>query len=99
MNLYIDRLNQQLEHYHAICGQEEPYSITELLWRDYSETNPVDDGRIRECENAILPVFESLSVDASDSLSDLISNLCTAYQRAAFLEGIRVGVSLMTELK
>lgn len=98
MNESIELLMQELRNYQTRCGQDSSDSILELLWYCYLESNPVDDGQIKQAEAAIAPVFEELSLKSSDLLMDSICDICTAYQRAAFLEGLQTGFHLSDEL-
>ena len=98
MNPYMKQFKKQLGEYTARCGCEEDIPVLELLWKCYFNTNPVDDGKIRRSECALQPVFSALSVDAADAIYDRITDFCIAYQRAAFLEGIRIGSRLASEL-
>ena len=98
MNPYITELEKELSEYGAMCRWEQNDSVLDLLWHWYLSNNPVDDGQIQQAESAIAPVFSELSVENSDRLSDCILELCTAYQRAAFLEGIILGTRLAREL-
>ena len=98
MNPYTQKLLTAIAAYEAKCGTDAPDSILEALWYDYSCANPVDDGQVRASEKKLSPVFSELSVEASDCLSDLIVELLTVYQRAAYLEGLRTGVHLILEL-
>ena len=98
MTPYIQKLLNAIDAYESKCGIAEPESILEGLWYDYSCRNPVDDGQIRNAEAKISPVYAELSLEASDCLSDLIVELLTVYQRAAYLEGLRSGVHLIQEL-
>lgn len=98
MNPYIDQLKTELAEYDTQCGAEGEMSVLNLLWYRYSARNTVDDGQVREADTALRPVFDELSVKSSDILYDLIAKLVTAYQRAAFLEGIQVGFCLNSEL-
>ena len=93
----IDKLLTALAAYESKCGIPLE-SILDSLWYDYSCRTPIDDGQLRASEAKLSPVFGELSPDASDSLSDLIANLLTAYQRAAYLDGMRTGVHLFQEL-
>lgn len=98
MNNYLVQLSEQMKKYGAentVIGMD---SVLELLWQCYAECNPVDDGRIRAAEFAMRPVFQALPLEDSDDLSNLIADLCLAYQRAAFLEGVQVGACLKVEL-
>ncbi|MBE6950100.1 MAG: hypothetical protein E7451_02050 [Ruminococcaceae bacterium] len=98
MNPYTQILLTAIASYEAKCSIDTPESILEGLWYDYSCRNPVDDGQIRNAEAKISPVYAELSLEASDCLSDLIVELLTVYQRAAYLEGLRSGVHLIQEL-
>jgi len=98
MNSYTQKLLTAIAAYESKCGITEPTSILDALWYDYSCRNPVDDGIIRASEAKIGLVYAELSVEASDSLSDLIVELLESYQRAAYLEGLRMGAHLMQEL-
>lgn len=96
MNTNIERLITDLTEYEAKAGLQE--SVLDLIWKYYLESNPVDDGLIRQREDAIEPIFQELSVKSADMLTGLIVDLCTAYQRAALLEGIHVGFRMAQEL-
>ena len=98
MNPYTEKLKTAIAAYETNCGISPADSILEALWYDYSCGSPVDDGHIRTAEAALAPVFEELSVVSSDTLFDLITDQVTAYQRAAYLDGLRMGVHLMEEL-
>ena len=98
MNVYMKKLLEALAAYEAKCGMDANASMLEALWYDYSCKNPVDDGLIRQAEKKLSPVFEELSMEASDCLSDQIVELLNAYQRAAYLDGLRTGTNLLLEL-
>ena len=99
MNDYINKLKEDLAEYEAKSGLPNTDTVLELLWETYFETNPVDDGLIRRRRAALDPVFDKLSLPDSDSLTGLIADLVTAYQRAAFLEGIHIGFHLNEALQ
>lgn len=98
MNPYLKQLNDELDAYTAQCRNDRPESVLELLWYCYSCANTMDDGWIRRCEDALLPVYQELSATSEDVLFDLITELVTAYQRAAFLEGLQIGAQLSAQL-
>ena len=98
MNPYTQKLLNAITDYESKCGISPSSSVLDALWYDYSCKNPVDDGLIRQAEKKLSPVFEELSMEASDCLSDQIVELLNAYQRAAYLDGLRTGASLILEL-
>jgi len=99
MDSVASLLYTSLKEYVLKSGSEEPPSILDFLFYNYLSSIPKDDGRISQCEKALSPVFEELSLESSDRLFDLIADLCAAYQRAAFIEGIQIGFQLTSELK
>ena len=97
MNPYTQKLLNAIADYESKCGIS-PSSVLEALWYDYSCRNPIDDGRLRQAEKNLSPVFEELSMEACDCLTDQIVDLLNAYQRAAYLEGLCTGALFMQEL-
>jgi len=98
MNPYILKLKEYLTELESGEGFGGIAPLLECIWNCYSQHNPIDDGRIRQAETVMAPIWEELSVENSDRLFEMIFDLCQAYQHAAFLEGIRVGARLATEL-
>jgi len=94
----IQQFKSQLTDYHHKCGADQRLSLPELLWECYYQSDPVDDGRIRQAFAALEPVFLELDFDGSNLLWDNLDELITAHQRAAFLEGIHLGVQLADTL-
>lgn len=99
MNIYIQQLKHELKNYENLCGKEDDFSILRFLCQSYSCFSPTDDGQIPKCSDALSPIYRELSVKNADTLSNLICDLCTAYQRAAFYDGILVGAHLVEELE
>ena len=97
MNPYTQKLLNAIADYESKCGIS-PSSVLEALWYDYSCRNPIDDGRLRQAEKNLSPVFEELTMEASDCLTDQIVDLLNTYQRAAYLEGLCTGALFMQEL-
>ena len=98
MNPYTQKLLNAIADYESKCGISPSSSILDALWYNYSCRNPIDDGRLRQAEQKLSPVFEELSMEACDCLTDQIVDLLNAYQRAAYLEGLCTGALFMQEL-
>ena len=98
MSNFLQQFYQQLAEYQKKCNAGEPIPILELLWQCYYNSVPVDDGRIKEIEKKLAPAFDVLPFEQSNEVFVLLYNLVDAYQRAAFLEGIQMGVQLTQEL-
>ena len=98
MNPYTQKLLNAIADYESKCGISPSSSILDALWYNYSCRNPIDDGRLRQAEQNLSPVFEELSMEACDCLTDQIVDLLNAYQRAAYVEGLCTGALFMQEL-
>lgn len=99
MNPYISKLKTELEHNRFYHNGQICESVLELLWECYSYSNPIGDADVQKYETALAPVFEQLPFEDSNKLFVTVCNLCTAYQHAAFLEGVRIGWRLTSELE
>ncbi len=67
-----------------------------LYWR-YAENNPINNQKIRT-NFAKLRQYPHLSLEEFAPIFTTVSDLCAEHERLAFLEGLRLGVTLMTEL-
>lgn len=98
MNKYLLQLRKELSEFERNRSPEDTISVLELLWDCYFQSKPTDDGRIRQAEEALAPIFDRLNFQDSNAVFDVIDDLCTAYQRAAFFEGIHIGTELAESL-
>jgi len=98
MNPYIQQVNQHLRDYAQQSSGAKAPAVLDLLWESYIGSNPMADTEIRQTLAALEPIHRALSIHDSDKLNDIILDLSYSYERAAFLEGIRIGVCLQTEL-
>ncbi len=75
-------------------------SLIEFIYMNYTECNPVEDDRIRQLDAQLYKRFTSItgSADAAEELMNLVSNICSEYERVSYMEGIRVGARLALEL-
>ena len=98
MKPIMEKMMTAITDYESKCGISPSSSVLDALWYNYSCRNPIDDGRLRQAEKNLSPVFEELTMEASDCLTDQIVDLLNAYQRAAYLEGLCTGALFMQEL-
>ena len=73
-------------------------SVMEFLYWNYAENNPIDNQKIRNSFAKLRWQYPHLSLKEFDPIFTTVSNLCEEHERLAFLEGLRLGVTLMTEL-
>ena len=85
------------------CKQNPPNhgdadSVLNLLYRTYTEYNPIDSERIRSNFTTLRNHFPELNLKQFDPIFTIVSNLCLECEQLAFMEGLRLGVTLMMEL-
>ncbi len=73
-------------------------SVMEFLYWHYAENNPIDSGKIRDGFAKIRQQYPHLSMQEFDPIFTTVSDLCVEHERLAFLEGLRLGVTLMMEI-
>lgn len=73
-------------------------SVMELLYWQYAESNPIDNEKIRNGFAKLREQYAYLSLQEFDPIFTTVSELCVEHERLAFLEGLRLGVTMMTEL-
>ncbi len=73
-------------------------SVMEVLHWYYAENNPIDNQKIRDGFAKIRQQYSHLSMQEFDPIFTTVSDLCLEHEHLAFLEGLRLGVTLMMEL-
>ena len=98
MNAIIEKLKEHLLQQPVNYGYDDADSLLQMLYYYYTVANPISSDAIRRKYEAVINHIDRLSVQQSDSIFDLICELCLEHERCAFIEGIHVGVRLTTEL-
>ena len=85
------------------CKQNPPNhgdaeTVLNLLYRTYTEYNPVDNEKIKSSFTTLRNHFPELDLKQFDSIFTTVSDLCLECEQLAFVEGFRLGVTLMLEL-
>ncbi len=96
MQNYIKALQDYCKQNPLNHGEAE--SVMEFLYWHYAENNPIDDQNIRNSFAKLRQQYPHLSLEKFDPIFTTVSDLCLEHERLAFLEGLRLGVTLMTEL-
>ena len=96
MEKYITALQDHCKQKPPNHGDAE--SVLNLLYRTYTEYNPIDNERIRSNFTALRNHFPELNLKQFDTIFTTVSDLCLEHEQIAFMEGLRLGVTLMLEL-
>lgn len=97
MEKYIKALQDYCKEHPLDHGGAD--SVMELLYWQYAESNPIDNGKIRNGFAKLREQFPHLSLQEFDPVFTTVSELCVEHERIAFLEGLRLGMTLMIELE
>ena len=98
MNRYIDKLKAFLAEQAPCFGYDDASSLLEMLYYYYTTANPVDNAVIRCQFKELDDILSRLSTEDNSAVTALACDLCAAYDRQAFLDGVHVGMRLLAEL-
>ena len=96
MNPYIEDLKRLLAESPPSFGDGDP-TLT-MLYESYSEANRMDDDRIKTDFRELYQAMNGMPLREMDRITDPMCALCRDHERAGFVEGVKVGIQLSTEL-
>lgn len=97
MNEYTKDFVSMLEKAHQKWGVQDQLTAMDILWNSYINACPIDGGMVQQAEKALYPIIDELSDEAADSIMESMAEFWVVYQKAAFFEGVRIGVSLFAD--
>ena len=83
--------------FHLIGTDAE--SVLELLYITYTETLGRDPEEIRLSFEKLGTHLEQLPLEENNAIFAIVCDLCNAYEKRAFIDAIKLGAYLMTELQ
>ena len=99
MNRISKVLNGYIATHPLDLGDTDSESVLEQLYEAYAESHESDPLEIRNGFKELDALLEQLSLDDNNAVWNLCCQLCTAYERKAFLDGLQYGAHLMMELR
>lgn len=87
--------------------QEHPYNfygdvdtLLELIYFHYTEYNPVETPEFKAAIHPLERTLRSLveTDEGADEYMNIVYELCIAYERQAYMEGMKLGARLVMEL-
>ena len=75
-------------------------TLLEMIYHAYTELNSVETLEFKAIVNPLDQTLRSLvdTDEEADEYMSIVFELCTAYERQSYIEGMKVGVRLMMEL-
>lgn len=99
MSELADRLNAYIHSHPFDSGESGCGSVLDQLYQAYIQTHEGDPEEIREGFQELEEFLCSLPLEDNDAVFTLCCNLCSIYQRMAFMDGLQYGARLMQELE
>ena len=96
MKTYFEKLRAYIAENPPDFGDGE--SVLTLLYEAYAESNKMDDGTIKEDFNELYRLMNGMELRETDKIIYPVCTLCRDHQRSGFVEGVKVGIRLKTEL-
>ena len=73
-------------------------SVLSMLYECHNENNPYDNEQIKEDFNELYRQMNGMPLQEMDKIIYPVCKLCRDHERAGFVEGIKIGVCLLSEL-
>ena len=96
MKQFFENLKAHIEQYPPNYGDGE--SVLTMLYECHNENNPYDNEQIKEDFNELYRQMNGMSLQEMDRIIYPVCKLCRDHERAGFIEGIRIGICLLSEL-
>lgn len=96
MEKYFEKLKTYIAKNPPNFGDGE--SVLTMLYEAYAESNRMDDGIIKEDFNELYRQMNGMELREMDKIIYPVCTLCRDHQRSGFVEGVKVGIRLRTEL-
>ena len=93
MNEYLTALQT-----HLTAQQSTNQNILDLLFDAYNDTTGMDNEAIKADFEELYQLMNGKSLQEIDEIIYAVCTLCRDHERAGFVEGVKVGMSLAREL-
>ena len=98
MNPYIEKLKTQLAEETPDYGEGNAHSILDMLYYHYNEFNRMDTAEIKEDFDELYRRMNGMPLREMDKIIDTVCSLCRDHEKSGFVEGLKIGIRLQSEL-
>ena len=98
MNECIEALKRYVAENPPNYGRDA-YSILEMLYCYYHECNNADTDAVKTAFEDLYQRMHGMTLREMDRIVDAVCVLCTEHEKAGFVEGVKVGIQLVCEIK
>ena len=93
-----EALRTYLDTHPFDAGTSDCETVLEHLYQAYSDSHESDPPNITALFRELSEFLETLPLDTNNSIFRLTCDLCIAYEKKAFLDGLQYGAHLIREL-
>ena len=93
---YIEALQALVTAHPPDLGDED--SVLSLLYEAHSESNAMYDDEIKAVFHALYEAMNGMPLREIDQIVYPVCTLCRSHQKSGFIEGVRIGILLCSEL-
>ena len=96
METYFEALKAYIEAHPPNFGDRE--SVLTMLYECHNENNPYDNEQIKADFNELYQQMNGMTLREMDQIIYPVCKLCRDHEKAGFIEGIKIGIHLASEL-
>ena len=96
METYFEALKAYIEAHPPNFGDGE--SVLTMLYECHNENNPYDNEQIKADFNELYQQMNGMTLREMDQIIYPVCKLCRDHEKAGFIEGIKIGIHLASEL-
>ena len=96
MKTVLETLKAHIEQHPLSYGDAD--SVLAMLYECHNENNPYDNEQIRADFEALYQRMNGMHLQEVDRVIYPVCTLCRDHERAGFVEGVKIGVRLSSEL-
>lgn len=96
MEFYFEKLKAYIETNPPNYGDAD--SVLGLLYECFNENNPYDNEQIKADFEELYQQMNGMPLQEMDKIIYPVCKLCRDHERAGFVEGIKIGILLQSEL-
>ena len=98
MHNIAKRLTSYMDKHPVDLGDTDCETVLDQLYQAYTESHESDPPEIRDGFKELEEFLCNLPLEDNNAVFNLCCQLCTAYERKAFLDGLQYGAHLIAEL-
>ena len=93
---YLNTLKAYIKQHPPNCGDAD--SVLGILYECHNENSPYDNEQIRADFNELYQQMNGMPLREIDKIIYPVCKLCRDHEKAGFVEGIKIGIQLSSEL-